>query len=319
MRMEFERCIVCLSDGPITREHILPRALGGRLTAWCLCKRCNSRFGQELVPRLLGDPSVILAVEAVRKRVPTFYQERTSGQVYVGKNPDGSAVRVKVKNGRPKVVKGEGSQGSEIWDTEDYLKHRLAPELSKSGISQEALGETLQQIRELPTGVCLPLPFGKSIIKHPLPNELDPSLKGARLVDPRMVALLAYEWLAVSCAGDQIFQDCFGAVRSFIQGPEPDFSPDYDLEDLEICRLGGKDYRPAHDLYTISRKDGLFVYIRLFGWLVFRVNFKKIRYPYRRALPVYREDLELGEGLAATSLRAARNGNFRILFPAKAS
>jgi hypothetical protein len=35
-------------DHPPSVEHVIPDALGGRLTIACVCKPCNSRLGREV-------------------------------------------------------------------------------------------------------------------------------------------------------------------------------------------------------------------------------------------------------------------------------
>jgi hypothetical protein len=56
------RCIVCLKDmspTEITKEHVFPEAIGGRLTIKTVCKACNSVLGSK-VDSLLTDHWLIL-------------------------------------------------------------------------------------------------------------------------------------------------------------------------------------------------------------------------------------------------------------------
>ncbi len=46
-----DRCILCLTEGPLCEEHLIPEALGGNLTSEFLCVSCNSRLGHAS-PRL---------------------------------------------------------------------------------------------------------------------------------------------------------------------------------------------------------------------------------------------------------------------------
>lgn len=72
-----DKCIVCLSSDPRNVEHVIAEALGGRLTARILCPTCNSEFGRTLIPGLLADPGIILAIQNLRERLPSLHSSMT--------------------------------------------------------------------------------------------------------------------------------------------------------------------------------------------------------------------------------------------------
>jgi len=42
------RCILCLQPGALSREHIMPTSLGGKLECRFLCRDCNSVFSSDI-------------------------------------------------------------------------------------------------------------------------------------------------------------------------------------------------------------------------------------------------------------------------------
>ena len=69
------RCMYCLADGvPRTEEHLIPRALGGRLTlrdAVCEpCRRITGRLEQATLDREFVVPRTLLALKRRRARAP---------------------------------------------------------------------------------------------------------------------------------------------------------------------------------------------------------------------------------------------------------
>ena len=52
------QCIVCLANSDLTVEHLIPEALGGRLTSRLLCRACNSRIGHQAEGQAKADPTI---------------------------------------------------------------------------------------------------------------------------------------------------------------------------------------------------------------------------------------------------------------------
>ena len=67
---KIDRCIVCLRepqpDDPrsrLTKAHVIPRSIGGKLWARFLCEECNGRSGTAIEADLVNDPTVRHLVE----------------------------------------------------------------------------------------------------------------------------------------------------------------------------------------------------------------------------------------------------------------
>ena len=52
------RCIICSSEDEITKEHLIPEHLGGKITAKFLCRECNSTLGHRVESDTLQDPII---------------------------------------------------------------------------------------------------------------------------------------------------------------------------------------------------------------------------------------------------------------------
>ena len=46
-------CFSCCNNKRLSEEHVIPQALGGKLSAWIYCVDCNSQFGTEIDSELI--------------------------------------------------------------------------------------------------------------------------------------------------------------------------------------------------------------------------------------------------------------------------
>lgn len=60
------RCVQCLSDSPLTEEHVFADGAGGTITAYILCTKCNGHFGANIDSPYLREPMIELARNALR-------------------------------------------------------------------------------------------------------------------------------------------------------------------------------------------------------------------------------------------------------------
>lgn len=98
-----ERCISCLKAPPfpegegLTKEHVIPRALGGILHCEFLCRDCNKEYGHTFERKTRTDPAIRLAAYKLRNELPHLQRKIEKGQPQV-LGPNGET--------RPDISKG---------------------------------------------------------------------------------------------------------------------------------------------------------------------------------------------------------------------
>jgi hypothetical protein len=81
-----DRCVSCLRSPPfeggqgLTKEHVIPRALGGILHCEFLCQKCNKEYGHTFERKTRRDPAIRVAVHALRKKLPQLHRRIEKGQ-----------------------------------------------------------------------------------------------------------------------------------------------------------------------------------------------------------------------------------------------
>lgn len=273
------RCIVCLESTPLTEEHVIPGALGGRLVVKFLCKPCNDRMG-ELESGLKRDPSVRLAVENLRTTLPTLAKSIDEGQTFFVTSEAGR-VRGVVRKGRFKVRGTQGEEDSLILPT-DRGRDALAGMLRKAH-SEAEVGELLARFDSAPEDVAIDLGEHRAIRRShddPRPALVDPLVGGLPILK------MAHEFLGCHL-GSAVYDSRLDHIREVLL--ERVVAPDV----YRVERLRGERYRPTHGLVMEQSVPHVVVQVRLFGWLGFRVHF--LRVAWGGAKYVYTLDLTTGE------------------------
>lgn len=261
------RCILCLRKGVLTVEHIIPKAVGGRLTVRFLCKRCNDSLGSQVEPLVKRDPSIRLAVEALRDSIPDLAAEMTEGQAYIADSPRGK-VRGFVKKGNFRVIAKQESDGSIIVPTQDGAKH-IERILRKSGANTRAIRDAIHRYDTSAEATPIRIGDEATAVKWPV-RSLRPHLEGQLLAE--VVPLkIAYEFLACHLYKLAYSEDdALGEIRRAILDRGAPTSC-YSVE-----RLHANKYEPFHGLAFQGNEPHAIVLIRLFGWLAFRVHFLRV-------------------------------------------
>jgi len=257
-----DRCILCLTAGPLTYEHIIPGFLGGRLQVRFLCG-CNSKVGsREAV--LKSDPSIRLAIEHLKDQIPGTAASVIEGQPFFAESPRGK-VRGIVKRQRFQISASREPDGSWVQPTKAGRK-TIAAWLSEQHEAAE-VERLLRQFDEAPDDTAIDLGPSIRAIKwsHGDPR---PAL-GGRLVDDGPILKIAYEFLACHLMG-AIYHLRFDDIRAAILG-RPGRSGAYRIE-----RLRGEGYAPMHGLALEAGTPYIIVQVRFFGWLAFRVHFLRV-------------------------------------------
>ncbi|HET7205288.1 MAG TPA: HNH endonuclease [Terriglobales bacterium] len=289
-----ERCIVC-TLGPelrrlrspktakLTKEHVIAEAVGGRLVCNFLCKACNDHLGV-LEASLKTDARIRLAIENLKDVLPDLWRKMLEGQAYTARDA-GGRFEATCKNGRILARSSKRQDGtlfrptSEAWDG-------IEKKLLRNRSSKEAIAAAKRKFEELPEGVESEVVPGLSIIKGK-PTPLYPSLQFAE-IDVALTKT-AYEYLTLRL-GRSIFNKFFDPVRSSLLGDA--IAPPCCAREERRQKDAG--YRPFHRLTVDNTNKGLMVKILLFGYLSYRVEFRKVQMP-RSAIGRYTLDLRSGE------------------------
>ena len=294
----FGRCIICLSGQPGSWEHIIPRSIGGTLQARVLCDRCNHTLGSELVSKLKGDPSIRLAMEQLRNRIPSLYARTYRKAPFTGKAMDGSVIRFSIAEGQGRVIAGRGAQDSVIRDTREAAE-ALGTKLTRLGLPPHEVSHWQRAFAELEDGVPLRVPSGDLFVKKPVPR-LFPEFTGQH-IDDRLHVLVALEFLAL-LEGNRIYNQALNPVRGYVSAGIP--STHVSVEHL----AAGRTADTFHAIVVAPEESAVHVEVRLFRWIVFRVTFRGYRYSGPDS--VYLEDLQSSRGLFSWTRAEARLGRW---------
>jgi hypothetical protein len=274
LRWTDERCILCTlapaerharcsATAELTQEHLIPAAIGGRLTCDFHCKHCNSTLGQ-IEARLKEDSRIRLAIDNLKDSLPALWMSMSEGQSYLAQGPDGM-VDAELKNGEIRVNSSKGVDGSIILPA-DHSAKAVRTILKRRGATQGEISNAEMKLKELPEGSRRKIADGIEVLKS-TPAAVYPALN-SRGIEPRALLKIAYEYLALHL-GRKIFHPYFDPVRSvFIAGGVVP-----SCCSVEEMRVRERKYQPFHGLGVKKTTSGLVVKIRLFGYLSYLVHF----------------------------------------------
>lgn len=174
---------------------------------------------------------------------------------------------------------GRGEAESLILDTRD-AEQAIRRKLERSGVENPEVDEWIRRVDELNDEKVITIPqIGWHIRKPALP-QLSLDLSG-EFIDYRLLALKALEFLSL-LVGRLVYNEAFDPLRNYVLDGERD-------ERFPVERLTSWKYDPFHAMNLKRSEKGFFIYIRLFRWLVFEVEFQ--RFDYRGHEAAYVEDL----------------------------
>lgn len=297
---EFEQCIICLENPCGDWEHVIPEFIGGRLKGRMLCDSCNHAFGSLLVSKLKTDPSIRLAIEALKNKLPDLYNKMQRKATYTGIADDSSKIRAtNTKNGI-KILDGQGIDGSLILDTDNAQK-ALKKKLERFGISSEELEEWVQRFTQLKEDIAFPIPTGEIFVKRKTPS-LNPELNIEKVSD-RLLALIAFEFLSL-IIGSLIYRPSFNAIRQFVQN-------NHETELITVKQFqGGGFYDTFNGIFVTPIENAIRVDIRFFRWVAYVVTF--YGFEYKCFDSVYYEDLQNHESCFALTQKDYDQGKIWI-------
>ena len=166
--------------------------------------------------------------------------------------------------------------------------------LSKSGIGEIPLAEALRKFDETPDNHKIILPPSIEVVKWSI-EKIDLDLSNSRLMSPMVPLKIGFEFLACHL-GTAIYdeaqqlQELRTALREMVED-DPCF---------EVERLNASEYKPFHGICFEGNNPYARVLVRLFGWLAFRIHFRRLsvsgpRFIYTHSLATGSEDLRVLE------------------------
>ena len=286
------RCLLCLEEAPLSKEHLIPEALGGALTCSFLCTRCNSILGSSFEAAARADPFIRIAVCNLQAQMPELAKKLSEDQPVLVQGPGGQE-RGKIRRGELSVKSRSAADGSLIQPT-DRARKSVEIILKKSGIGEIPIAEALRKFDETPDNHKITLAPGLEIAKWGI-EQIDLDLSDSRLMSPMVPLKIGFEFLACHL-GTTIYdetrqiQELRTALREMVED-----EPCFELE----C-LNASEYKSFHGICFEGNDPYARVLIRLFGWLAFRVHFRRLsvsgpRFVYTQSLATGSEDLRVLE------------------------
>ena len=270
MPWPYNRCILCLQEvpkGSLTREHIIPEQIGGKLWVRFLCNPCNSRLGSEIEREVKRDPSIRLALLNLEKDLPDLARKLEQRQRYVGTGPAGSVFGM-LRDGAFRVDTVQSNDGSIIQPTPDGRLH-IEKTLRKEGLGENQIQETLKRFDDAPAGEELDLGLGLAATKRSV-SSVDQALDGP-FCSHRLLLKIAFEFLVCHLgAGAYAASEPLTAMRGAL------FQFPFGAEVCSVEELTTRRYAPLHSLTLAGATPHATVTVCLFGWLAYRVHLRRI-------------------------------------------
>ena len=284
------QCIVCLATTDLTAEHLIPQALGGRLTSRLLCRACNSRIGHQAEGRAKFDPTIRLLVAKLAPAIPKLAGQLAEGQRYVSTGPGGASPGY-VKGGKFSVSETKLDDGSLIQPTLQAA-NTLQQMLVRDNHTKSDIARALQLFADAPENTRVEIARTIEVIKWRI-DGIQPALTGP-LLNPLVPIKSAYEFLALHL-NTAICADApgFRAIRAALSG-----SP-ADPVHITVDRLQAPEAKPFHGLLFEGNHPYAMVQVRYFGQLAFRVHFRTLSIDGPRF--AYTHDLATNDEQVATS------------------
>lgn len=262
------RCIICLNVGSLCDEHIIPQALGGRITSKFLCSSCNSKLGHDLEHSAKSDPSVLIAAKHLSTKIPHLANSLLQSHPHLGHSEQGT-FRGNFKNGKFQVRSHLAGDSSIIQPTDDAIK-TISTILRRSGYEEAPIKKAIKYLRKAPENKRIRVAPNLEVIKWRIDN-LETDLSKAQIMHPLIPAKIAFEFLACH-AGQAIYNESpqLSDVRQTL------YSMDLKQTSIKVDRLSSNKYEPFHGICFEGNNPHAMVQIRLFGWLAFRVHFLRL-------------------------------------------
>jgi len=276
------RCVICLEADPLCKEHLIPQALGGRLTCEFLCSSCNSRLGHNLERAAKSDPSVLLAVKHLSKQIPSLARELLESHPHIGYSERGAAPGY-VKNGEFRVRSQSLDDGTIIRPMDD-AENAITTILRRAGYENSPIEKAVAALRKAPENKRVEVAPGLEIVNWRT-DRVALDLSKTQMMNPLIPVKIAFEFLACH-AGTTIYDE----VPQLSEVRQDLYTMETVSDSIRVDRLSSNKYEPFHGICFEGNDPHAVVQVRLFGWLAFRVHFLKLSISGPRFIYTHRLD-----------------------------
>lgn len=294
MRVDWtgNKCLLCLREEPLTDEHIVPEALGGKLISKLLCQGCNSTLGASIEAKARSDPSVRIAVERLREQIPDLARRLMENQNFLANGP-GPKTSGFIRGEEFRIKSQKHEDGSLLQPTDEARKS-VDKILKKRGFEDSQILKSLRTFDEAPENQAVAVAPGLDIINW-VTESIGLDLRNSKLMSTHIPLKIAFEFLACHL-GTAVYDEApqMNNIRQALkEGHENDAC-------FRVERLNANDYKPFHGICFEGNHPHARVLIRLFGWLAFQVHFMKLsvggpRFIYTHTLNDGKEHLQMLE------------------------
>jgi hypothetical protein len=291
-------CILCRSNKPDSKEHIIPDIIGGRIKAKILCRDCNSVMGTRIENTFKTDPMIKIAFENLKETLPQLYKDYTSNSNFVGFDEERKEIKMKKYKKGLKIKTIKKLNGSIIVDT------NRAPKILRNMINNNKVLEEKalnSRILELENGKMIKVTNAINIKKNTL-NRITPDLTTPTL-DNRAILLVLYEFFYLMCFGEQMLDDSYNFIREYIINGKNDGR-------INIERYYTRqDYLPLHILIC-NEGESLEAKFIIFNSIYNILKINGIKLPNNKGY-IFIDDIQKKKFYYNNNLEEARNNIFK--------
>jgi hypothetical protein len=271
-----ERCIICLGTprpgdpaSIMTKGHVLPQSVGGKLFARNECKRCNERLGHGAEAALVGDPAIRSAAEAVAAETPELIRRMRRRKVFVAQSDTGLLVRaVPANDGDDFTILHTKQEDGSTTAAAEEIRGEIETKLGRRGFSDEEVAYELRRLDEAPLGIAVSI-GGEFVIRKGTVEALGLPYDDPIVPDITLLSI-AYRYLA-GCVGSLIYGAAFDAIRDAIMTNALAQEGVWRVEPVWT-----RQPEPWHGLTIRETQPHVVVYVRLFADLIWLVHFEQV-------------------------------------------
>jgi hypothetical protein len=269
----------------MTKGHVIPQSVGGKLFAYNECRHCNGRLGYGPEAALVGDPAVRSAAEAVADQIPELIDRMRRRKGFIARSDAGLLVRAvaDADTGNFKILQTRQPDESRTAPTAD-IRSEIETTLSRRGLQPEEITAELRRFDQAPPDVAVSI-GGEFVIRKGsvtgfgLPHD-DPIVPDVTLL------AIGYRYLA-GCVGSLIYDSVFDPIRDAIKTNGLAQPGVWHIEPYWT-----RQPEPWHGLAIKEDQPHVVVYVRLFGDLIWLVHFAAVS--LKKDCPPYRINLADG-------------------------